>query len=337
MPNGTRWAPGRQSWIFPSPRDQPGPQQRRLAGPGRPDHRQREPGRAGPGGQPHQVQHEFLAAEEPGGVVGLEAGQAPVRCLAAGRPPARSPADPAERFQPAIRLHVAGDAAGSEDLEEELRLVDRGQVPRGEVVANGAGRDAAGPGHLPHREPGPPPGQRELPAEVLLAADPAWIGQFGTREWLICHRSPVVPRRTGRTCAVAACRWYVQAARGGPGEGRARWIGRPRGIRGSAPRASVASPGSGGRLYGLVTRRGHSPTGRTGRRTKARGPGLSRGVSGDGPPGQWLRGPPSRGFPCRLSDPVTTNLRSVAALEYDADVSSGSPGRAYSGQRRGHA
>ena len=101
---------------------------------------------------------------------------------------------------------------------------------------------------------------------------------------------------------------------GSLGKGRAWWIGRPRGIRGSAPRASVASPGSGGRYHGLAARSRRTPQRPWphGARDKVSGARAVPGGPGAGPPGTVAaRLPPTR---------------SVPLCEYDADVSFSRPG-----------
>ena len=105
-------------------------------------------------------------------------------------------------------------------------------------------------------------------------------------------------------------------------EGRTWWIGRPRGIRGSAPRASVASPGSGGRYHGLAARSRRTPQRPWphGARDKVSGARAVPGGPGAGPPGTVAaRLPPTR---------------SVPLCEYDADVSFSRPGeRLYTGRQ----
>ena len=73
------------------------------------------PGGRSLGGQPDQARGDGFAAEEPGGVLRLETGQAPVGRRGGGRPPSGPAADPVESAHPLAQLGRVRLATDPED------------------------------------------------------------------------------------------------------------------------------------------------------------------------------------------------------------------------------
>jgi len=102
---------------------------------------------------PEALSH-VLAAEEPGCVLTLEAGQAAVGHVAADGSLARMPPGPAEGIHPLRQPRGIGFPARGQDPLQRPRLPGRGQVPTGEVVTGRASGQPGGACDLPHGQPG---------------------------------------------------------------------------------------------------------------------------------------------------------------------------------------
>jgi hypothetical protein len=122
-------------------------------------------------GQGGQEVRDILAAEEPPGVLPLEAGQAVVGGFGAAGPPAGRAPGPLQGAGPPGQHGGIGLAARPQDPEQLLRPAVGRQVPSGKVVARRADGQPGGPRDLPHGQPRARPDRGQLPAEVLLGGD----------------------------------------------------------------------------------------------------------------------------------------------------------------------
>jgi hypothetical protein len=87
-------------------------------------------------------------AVKPFGVFRLEAGESVIRSRSIGWPPARRPADSAERIRPPLNFCRVSQAAGPQEVLQDFGWFNWWQVTAAVVSPDGAVRQAYGLGHI---------------------------------------------------------------------------------------------------------------------------------------------------------------------------------------------